>query len=262
MTSRLFEQIFKLNENNQMFHAAVNGQTYGPYTVQQLQQFKNMGQIKDDIMLWTQGMQNWTPANQMPQLANVFNPQQAQQNWMQQQQTQFKAMQDANKQSQQDRDAKLQQCQTQFQQQMQQSQQQLDQINKMPANNQKEMVQQLLQNENDPRGIGNKYTDFSDDDLIDLADDIRTKYQNKKIPYVQSPEWNEIQANLTARREWDKQQSEQNTKQKSQKQQNNNQQDEKPQEQQNQDDSPEQQNIKESKLFEAIYLDCSTGVGG
>jgi membrane protease subunit (stomatin/prohibitin family) len=49
------------------WYVAVNGQTHGPFTIQQL-----AGVANANTMVWTAGMASWSPASQVPQLATVF----------------------------------------------------------------------------------------------------------------------------------------------------------------------------------------------
>ncbi len=50
------------------YYIASNGQNLGPYTVEQLVQQR----ITPDTMLWAQGMPNWAPASQIPELKQLF----------------------------------------------------------------------------------------------------------------------------------------------------------------------------------------------
>ena len=50
------------------YYIASNGQNLGPYSVEQLAQQR----ITPDTMLWTQGMPNWAPASQIPELKQLF----------------------------------------------------------------------------------------------------------------------------------------------------------------------------------------------
>ncbi|MEZ5750640.1 MAG: SPFH domain-containing protein [Paracoccaceae bacterium] len=54
------------------FHVAVNGQTTGPFSVQQLQQMMGQGQFSRDSTVWTAGMDGWKPAREVPALAQLF----------------------------------------------------------------------------------------------------------------------------------------------------------------------------------------------
>ncbi len=50
------------------FHVAVEGNTTGPFPVDQLSET-----ITPETLVWTQGMAAWTPAAQVPQLAGLFS---------------------------------------------------------------------------------------------------------------------------------------------------------------------------------------------
>jgi len=52
--------------------AGVNGQQLGPLDANALQQQIKQGTISRDTLLWKQGMTNWTPASQIPELASMF----------------------------------------------------------------------------------------------------------------------------------------------------------------------------------------------
>ncbi len=53
---------------------AVNGQQYGPYNMQQLQQMVSTGQFTAQTHVWCQGMANWELAANRPDLAHLFAP--------------------------------------------------------------------------------------------------------------------------------------------------------------------------------------------
>ena len=53
---------------------AVNGQQYGPYNMQQLQQMATTGQLTMNTLVWCQGMAAWEPAVNRPDLAALFAP--------------------------------------------------------------------------------------------------------------------------------------------------------------------------------------------
>jgi membrane protease subunit (stomatin/prohibitin family) len=55
-----------------MWHIAVNGQTQGPFTPQQMEQGVSAGQLTPETLVWSAGIGNWTPAGQVPQLAPLF----------------------------------------------------------------------------------------------------------------------------------------------------------------------------------------------
>lgn len=54
---------------------AVNGQQSGPFNYMQLQQLAQMGNLTKDTYVWTQGMPQWLPAGQVPDLMGLFVPQ-------------------------------------------------------------------------------------------------------------------------------------------------------------------------------------------
>lgn len=60
---------------NTMYNIAINGSATGPYTFQQLQQMNASGQFTAQSLVWTNGMPNWVPAGQVPELQGIFmNP--------------------------------------------------------------------------------------------------------------------------------------------------------------------------------------------
>lgn len=52
----------------------VNGQQYGPYNMQQLQQMAQAGQMNAQTLVWCQGMAAWEPAANRQDLAALFAP--------------------------------------------------------------------------------------------------------------------------------------------------------------------------------------------
>ncbi|MDQ7780033.1 MAG: SPFH domain-containing protein [Planctomycetota bacterium] len=56
------------------FFAAVGGQQTGPHTEQALGQLAQQGSVTRDTLCWKQGMAQWTPAGQVPELAKLFAP--------------------------------------------------------------------------------------------------------------------------------------------------------------------------------------------
>jgi membrane protease subunit (stomatin/prohibitin family) len=54
------------------WHVAVNGQTQGPFTLEQVTQGISSGQLNREALVWNQGMASWAPAAQVPQLAPAF----------------------------------------------------------------------------------------------------------------------------------------------------------------------------------------------
>jgi len=53
---------------------AVNGQQYGPYNMQQMQQMVTSGQLTAQSMVWCQGMTAWEVASNRADLATLFAP--------------------------------------------------------------------------------------------------------------------------------------------------------------------------------------------
>jgi len=56
------------------WHLAENGQTSGPYTLEQIAQGISAGRIRPETTVWTAGMAGWAAAAQTPQLAGLFPP--------------------------------------------------------------------------------------------------------------------------------------------------------------------------------------------
>ena len=54
------------------YTVAVNGQQYGPYNMQQMQQMAQNGQINASTLVWTQGMPQWAAAGTVPELSQLF----------------------------------------------------------------------------------------------------------------------------------------------------------------------------------------------
>ena len=54
------------------YMVAINGQQYGPYTMQQMQQMAAARQIDANTLVWTQGMAQWTMAGSVAELAQLF----------------------------------------------------------------------------------------------------------------------------------------------------------------------------------------------
>ncbi len=55
------------------FHISVNGQQAGPYNMQQLQQLVMSGQLTPATFVWKTGMAEWTEANKLFELEQLFN---------------------------------------------------------------------------------------------------------------------------------------------------------------------------------------------
>jgi membrane protease subunit (stomatin/prohibitin family) len=56
------------------WHVASGGRTFGPYTVGQLGQAVALGQLGGESLVWTAGMEAWTPIGRVPRLAALFAP--------------------------------------------------------------------------------------------------------------------------------------------------------------------------------------------
>lgn len=54
------------------WHVAVNGQTQGPYSTEQLAQSLSGGQLTANTLVWNPQLSGWTAAGQVPQLAGYF----------------------------------------------------------------------------------------------------------------------------------------------------------------------------------------------
>lgn len=59
---------------NVAYLVSVNGQQFGPYNMQQLQQLVQNGQLTAQTYVWKQGMPNWEFAGDVQELANLFGP--------------------------------------------------------------------------------------------------------------------------------------------------------------------------------------------
>lgn len=57
---------------NVNYMLAINGQKYGPYNMQQLQQMVTTGQLTAQTLVWCQGMATWEVASNRPDLAPLF----------------------------------------------------------------------------------------------------------------------------------------------------------------------------------------------
>ena len=58
--------------NPVQYMVAINGQQYGPYNMQQMQQMAQSGQINASVLVWAQGMPQWVVAGSVPELAQLF----------------------------------------------------------------------------------------------------------------------------------------------------------------------------------------------
>lgn len=54
------------------YTVAINGQQYGPYNIQQMQQMAQSGQVNASTLVWAPGMPQWVAAGTVPELANFF----------------------------------------------------------------------------------------------------------------------------------------------------------------------------------------------
>lgn len=54
------------------YFLAIHGQQAGPFDVPALQLMVRGGELTRDTLAWRQGMQQWTPAGQVPELASLF----------------------------------------------------------------------------------------------------------------------------------------------------------------------------------------------
>ena len=57
------------------YHISVNGQQYGQYTMQQMMQMVPTSQLIPQTLVWRQGLPQWLPAINVPELASLFAPQ-------------------------------------------------------------------------------------------------------------------------------------------------------------------------------------------
>jgi membrane protease subunit (stomatin/prohibitin family) len=56
------------------WHIAVNGQTQGPFTPEQIAEGIAAGQVRGDTLVWSAGMATWATANRVPSFAALFQP--------------------------------------------------------------------------------------------------------------------------------------------------------------------------------------------
>lgn len=54
------------------WHVAEGGQTKGPFSLEQLAAGASSGQLSQDTLVWTAGMQSWAAAGTVPALSNLF----------------------------------------------------------------------------------------------------------------------------------------------------------------------------------------------
>jgi membrane protease subunit (stomatin/prohibitin family) len=58
--------------DDSLWHVALGGRVHGPYTMAQLREALVAGQISGESLMWTAGMEAWTAAARVPQLAAMF----------------------------------------------------------------------------------------------------------------------------------------------------------------------------------------------
>ena len=56
------------------YFVAVNGQQSGPFSIPQLQQLAQQGQINIQTLVWKQGMAGWEPIANVPEVASALAP--------------------------------------------------------------------------------------------------------------------------------------------------------------------------------------------
>ncbi|MCR5610454.1 MAG: SPFH domain-containing protein [Clostridiales bacterium] len=56
------------------YHVAINGQATGPYNLEVLRQMAASGQLHPNTLVWKQGMANWEQAQNVAELASLFQP--------------------------------------------------------------------------------------------------------------------------------------------------------------------------------------------
>ena len=54
------------------FHVVINGQQAGPYDMNTLKQMAMQNQLTMEILVWREGMANWTAAGKVPELSSIF----------------------------------------------------------------------------------------------------------------------------------------------------------------------------------------------
>ena len=81
MMAKLFPQHQKQTPASAMpqmpqtgYYVNVNNQQVGPFAVQQLQQFAQTGEFKQDMFVWREGMPQWQAAGTVQELSQLFGP--------------------------------------------------------------------------------------------------------------------------------------------------------------------------------------------
>jgi hypothetical protein len=54
------------------YFVAVEGRQTGPFSMEQLAELATSGSLTQDSLVWKSGMENWVPARQVADLAQVF----------------------------------------------------------------------------------------------------------------------------------------------------------------------------------------------
>jgi hypothetical protein len=54
------------------YHLAVNGQQFGPYSLDQIGQYVKEGRIQPDSQMWSSGMANWQAASTIDGIKDLF----------------------------------------------------------------------------------------------------------------------------------------------------------------------------------------------
>jgi membrane protease subunit (stomatin/prohibitin family) len=57
-----------------LWHVASGGKTFGPFSIGQLGQAVAAGQLSGETMVWSVGMESWTPMSHVPRLSILFAP--------------------------------------------------------------------------------------------------------------------------------------------------------------------------------------------
>jgi membrane protease subunit (stomatin/prohibitin family) len=57
-----------------VWHLAINGQSQGPYGIEQVAQAIQLGQVNAQTLVWNPALANWTAAGQVPQLSPYLAP--------------------------------------------------------------------------------------------------------------------------------------------------------------------------------------------
>jgi len=58
--------------DSKKYHVAINNQSQGPYGLDELKKNIRAGNIQPQTLVWTQGMPQWLPANEVSDVSNLF----------------------------------------------------------------------------------------------------------------------------------------------------------------------------------------------